>query len=91
GNYRRGFQVGKKWYSHLLDPRTGRPVESAVGVSVVAPCAATADVLATVFSVLSPAESLEMSKLWPGTGALLITENGERFSNDTWDSFLSRD
>ncbi|RYG62631.1 FAD:protein FMN transferase, partial [bacterium] len=22
GNYRRGFQVGKKWYSHLLDPRT---------------------------------------------------------------------
>lgn len=37
GDYERGMVVEGRRYSHLLDPRTGWPVESFASVSVVAP------------------------------------------------------
>lgn len=88
GNYRRGFQVGTQWHSHLIDPRNGRPVKEAVGVSVVAPDAATADVLATAFSVLSPCDSLELANGIPHIGVLLVTAEGKRISNEFWRSIV---
>jgi thiamine biosynthesis lipoprotein len=60
GDYARGFRVGEQWFSHVLDPRTGRPAESASSVTVVAPDAATADALATALSVMEPEEGLAM-------------------------------
>jgi thiamine biosynthesis lipoprotein ApbE len=91
GNYRRGFRIGDHWFSHLLDPRSGWPVETAIGVSVLAPCAATADVLATVFSVLNPDESLQLAESIPAIGVFLITEKGERFSNSRWETQAQSD
>ncbi|RYX82140.1 FAD:protein FMN transferase [bacterium] len=84
GNYRRGFQIGEQWHSHVLDPRSGRPVEELVGVSVLAPDAATADVLATAFSVLAPSQSLAMADSLGDVGVLLIAANGERWENGFW-------
>jgi thiamine biosynthesis lipoprotein len=84
GNYRRGFQVGKQWYSHILNPCTGWPVESLVGVSVVAPDALSADVLATAFSILSVEESLELSDKLPSVALLLIENDGCQTSNTYW-------
>jgi FAD:protein FMN transferase len=51
GPARRGFQVGNHWYGHVLDPRTGWPVESTTGVTVIAGDTVTADALATVIGV----------------------------------------
>lgn len=48
----RGFQVGERWYGHVLDPRTGWPVESRPSTSVLAATAAIADAAATVLGVL---------------------------------------
>ncbi len=84
GDYRRGFQIGQQWYSHLLDPRTGWPVESLVGVSVIAPDALQADVLATAFSILKPGESIELADSQQDVGILLIDRNGRQFSNSFW-------
>ena len=84
GDYRRGFQVGEQWYSHLLDPRTGWPVESLVGVSVIAPDALQADVLATAFSILKPEESIELADSLDGVGILLINRNMQQFCNSFW-------
>jgi FAD:protein FMN transferase len=39
-------------YGHILDPRTGRPAEGTLSVTVTAPTAAEADALATAFYVL---------------------------------------
>lgn len=39
-------------YGHLIDPRTGQPVESAYSVSVLAPTAMQADALSTAFFVM---------------------------------------
>jgi len=54
GNYARYVEVAGKRYSHIIDPRVGRPAEGAQSVTVVAPSALTADVWATALSVLGP-------------------------------------
>ena len=37
GDYRRGFDVGGVRYSHIVDPRTGRPADDVISSTVVAP------------------------------------------------------
>ncbi len=52
GSYRRGFDIGGRHYSHIVDPRTGRPTSQVVSATVVADRAADAGALATAFCVL---------------------------------------
>jgi len=52
GNYARYAQIAGKRYSHIIDPRTGRPAEAAQSATVVAPSAMAADIWATALSVL---------------------------------------
>jgi len=54
GNYERFIVIDGKRYSHIIDPRTGRCVDLAPSVTVVAPTAAIADGWATALSVLGP-------------------------------------
>ncbi len=53
GNQRRFVTIDGKRYSHIVDPRTGRPAEQAPSVTVIARDGLTADAWATAFSVLS--------------------------------------
>lgn len=52
------FRHGGKRFGHILDPRTGWPVETLLSVSVIAPDAALADALSTAFFVLGVEKSL---------------------------------
>jgi thiamine biosynthesis lipoprotein len=54
GNYRRYRVIQDKHYSHIVDPRTNKPVDAYPSVTVVAPDATTADAWATALSVLGP-------------------------------------
>ena len=54
GNYFRYSEIAGMRYSHILDPATGRPVDEAPSVTVVAPTATIADAWATALSVLGP-------------------------------------
>lgn len=56
GVQQRFHEIGGRRYSHIIDPRTGRPAEQSPSVTVVASDGATADAWATVLSVLSVAE-----------------------------------
>jgi thiamine biosynthesis lipoprotein len=47
GSYERFVEIGGVRYSHIIDPRTGRPAGRAGSVSVVAPTAAEADAYST--------------------------------------------
>lgn len=51
GDYERFFIIDGKKYSHIFDPRTGRPSIDAKSVTVVAKNALVADVAATAVSV----------------------------------------
>ncbi len=53
------FRHEGKRYGHILDPRTGWPVETLLSVSVIAPEAAMADALSTAFFVLGVEKSLQ--------------------------------
>jgi thiamine biosynthesis lipoprotein len=61
GDYQKYFKRGGRRASHIVDPRTGRPlIGGAVSVTVLAPTCALADGLATAISVLGPAEGLKL-------------------------------
>jgi thiamine biosynthesis lipoprotein len=65
GNYRLAFtdpDTGQA-YSHLIDPRTGRPLShDLLAVSVIAPTAMEADAWATALLVLGPKKGLQLAK-----------------------------
>lgn len=71
GVYRQHFSTVGKEYAHVLDPRTGRPIEhSLASVSVIHPSAGQADGFATALLVLGPqtgrrlAEKLGLHVVW---------------------------
>jgi len=84
GNYRRGFQIGDTWHSHILDPRTGTPVTGIASATVVAPTARDADALATIFSVLSLPETERLAATCSDVEYLLVTHDGQRITSSGW-------
>ena len=58
GTARKGFTVGTSRFGHVINPQTGWPVDSIRSISVVAPTAADADVLATILGVEPPARAI---------------------------------
>ena len=53
------FRYQGRRYGHILDVRTGWPVETLLSVSVIAPDSAMADALSTAFFVLGVEKSLQ--------------------------------
>lgn len=76
GDYESFFVVDGKTYSHILDPRTGYPVEEVRGVTVFCPDAELADALATSISVLGVRKGLELIDQLKGVEALLVDRDG---------------
>ncbi len=59
GNYENFFEVNGRRYSHILNPRTGLPVEGIAACTVIAPTCAESDAWATALFVLGVENSLE--------------------------------
>jgi thiamine biosynthesis lipoprotein len=59
-------------FGHILDPRTGWPVEGMLSVTVLAPSAAVADALSTAFFVMGVEKARISCENWPGIGVILI-------------------
>lgn len=90
GNYERFFMIDGKRYSHIVDPRTGWPAETAPSVSVIAKDGVTCDAWSTAFSVLTmeegkalAAQLKDIEVLWvagtPGDEKIAMTPGFERF------------
>jgi thiamine biosynthesis lipoprotein len=80
GNYERYTEIDGKRYSHIVDPRTGRPVPDAVvQVTVIAPDGARADALATAFTVLGVEGGRNLAETLDGVEALFLVRDGEGF------------
>lgn len=87
GGYRRGVTIAGRWYSHLVDPRTGYPVGHILSATVVAPSATDAGALATASCVLQPEESLRLVATLAEAECLLIGADGRRWTSPGWDRF----
>ena len=79
GDYERYFERDGRRYSHLLDPRTGWPVEHWRSVSVVAPLAIAAGACATV-AMLKPVDDALRFLEVQGVRYLGIDSAGQRHS-----------
>lgn len=73
GDYERQNETGH----HIVDPRTGRPVDDVASVTVVAPTAMLADAVATAAFVLGPDQGLALCE-GLGLEALILTANLDR-------------
>jgi len=60
-------------YGHILDPRTGRPVENTLSTTVAAPTAAEADALATAFYVMGTADAIAYCRQHAGIAAVIMS------------------
>lgn len=77
GDYERYFEVDGRRYCHLLDARTGWPVDQWQSVSVVAPLAIAAGGCASVAMLLPARQALDFLRA-QGLRYLAITASGER-------------
>ncbi|MCU1236444.1 MAG: ApbE family lipoprotein [Candidatus Solibacter sp.] len=84
GNYRRGVEIAGRHYSHIVDPRTGQPVDHVISATVVARDAAEAGALATTMCVLQPEESARLAAARPGVEYLLVASDGKRTESSGW-------
>lgn len=80
--YERGYDIGGKHYSHILDPRTGWPATGAVSATVVALDNTTANALATTLCVLAPTEGLRLVRETPGAECLIVGPDGSEFRSE---------
>ena len=80
GTYERAFEIQGKRYCHIVDPRTGFPIETdLVSVTVIDPSGAMADALATTVFVIGEEKGKELIASRPESGLLLIRKDGTYF------------
>ena len=87
GSYRRRVRIGGRFYSHIVDPRTGEPADRILSSTVIARDPSDAGALATAFSVLQPEESARVAAKIPGVEYLLITRGRQRIASPGWRAY----
>ncbi len=74
GNYERFVTIGRRRYAHILDPRTGSPVQDMASVTVVSHSAAEADALSTALFVLGKEDGRIMLEKTASRAAMFIPD-----------------
>ncbi|MCP3964499.1 MAG: FAD:protein FMN transferase, partial [bacterium] len=77
GDYESFVTIDGKRYTHILDPRTGVPVDHLRSVTVVCPDGELADALATAVFVMGPVDGLRLINQLNGIEALLVDAEGQ--------------
>jgi thiamine biosynthesis lipoprotein len=83
GKYEQFVAADGKEYGHILDPRTGRPAEGLISVTVVAPRAMAADAWGTALFVLGPDDAKAKAREREDISVVLV-EPGEDEVDTVW-------
>jgi thiamine biosynthesis lipoprotein len=78
GSSEKSFEVDGVRYTHIMDPRTGRPVRGVLSVIILANTGVTGDALDNAVFVLGANRGGEMLDAYRGTEAFLLVPNGRR-------------
>ncbi len=76
GDYERFFIIDSMKYSHILNPKTCRPVKGTTSVTVFADNPTLADALATALSVVGMKVGLDLINQINGVDAIIIQSDG---------------
>jgi thiamine biosynthesis lipoprotein len=91
-NYERGFSMQGRRFSHIIDPRTGYPVDGdVVSATVIAPSATQADALSTTLMILESAEAIQLIETLSETECLLVLQTGELKKSSGLDTYIKID
>ena len=75
GNYEKFVMIEGKRYTHIMDPRTGWPVEGVASVTIIADSAVEADAMSTAVFVLGLKESQPILRRRPNCHVLFIPDD----------------
>ena len=76
GSSEKSFEAGGVTYSHIMDPRTGRPAQGVLSVAVLANTGTIGDALDTTLFVLGLDKSRAYVAQVPETDAIFFLPNG---------------
>jgi thiamine biosynthesis lipoprotein len=82
GNYEKYFTHQQKRYAHIIDPRTGYPVQDIVSVSVFAKTTELSDALATAVFVLGVKDGLALLNKLQGIEGIIIDDQGKIYTSN---------
>ena len=82
GDYQRFFEKDGIRYSHILNPKTGKPANEVMSVTVISNSENNNYMLATSLFVLGPEKGKELIKQFPGAEAVWITNKKEIITTD---------
>ena len=80
GIYERCFEKDGKFYHHILDPKSGYPVENNLaGVTIISDQSVLGDVLSTTCFVLGEEKGMELIESMDNTEAIFVFKDGEMY------------
>ena len=82
GSAEKSFEAGGVTYAHIMDPRSGWPVQGVLSVAVLAPSATAGDALDNAFFVLGAEGSRAYLRAADGRGSRLLPAEGESRMDD---------
>lgn len=82
GDYESYVIIDGKRYGHIIDPKTGYPVDHLQSVTVICPDAELADALATATFVMGPIEGLKLVNSLNAVEALFVDRDGKLFFSE---------
>jgi thiamine biosynthesis lipoprotein len=91
GDYRNFFEEGGRRFSHLIDPRSGYPIEhDLISATVVHPSTMIADAWATALMVVGTEEALRLADVYELAVFLISREDDQLVSwhNDAMTQWL---
>jgi len=86
GSFGQSIRVGGRRYGHVIDPRTGRPLERAAVAMVLAPTAAEAEALSKALLILGAEEGLALLASRAGCEGLYVDAAGRTAATRGWDA-----
>lgn len=84
GDYERFYHRKGRRICHIIDPRSGQPIESVQGISVIAPTAMASDALSTALFVLGVQKGLSLADNLPGVEVMIVDRAGRRHFSSGW-------
>lgn len=89
GDYLRRFEANGRRYGHIIDIRSGQPVENECrSVSVIAPSCTQAGMISTAVFVLGPREGMTLLDM-PGVAGAIVTDNNVHASRRFYEYVVS--
>ena len=84
GNYEKFFTLNGKIYCHIMDPRTGEPVQGTLQTTVITPNATDSDALSLIMFVMGAEKSEKLLDEIPGTSGMWVLGEPQKSNVIQW-------